>query len=337
VSLEKIKEFLRLMRPKQWFKSFYIVLGSIPAIFLMPVRFDLIVFYLFIGIFNMILLQGVIYTLNDIADLKEDKAHPTKKFRPIASGKISVKEGLLFASFLLAVALLIGYLVDLRLCLINIFILINNLLYNFKPIRFRDRKFLDIATSALNFPLRVMVGWYLFEPFNEARFTFEYSLTSIKIASNSIQSIFFNAHPLIFSLSVKFSSITLSFISMMLITYFTAVFLLSMKRLAEKNWLKKPETFRKVLKKYSMAELKLISIFSMLIVFLSFIIFAFSLKPILVLLSPLALYAFYLYYKLAFLRSDLVSRPETIFTKITKFTMLIAVFGILGLILLFLW
>jgi 4-hydroxybenzoate polyprenyltransferase len=79
VSLEKIKEFLRLMRPKQWFKSFYIVLGSIPAIFLMPVRFDLIVFYLFIGIFNMILLQGVIYTLNDIADLKEDKAHPTKK------------------------------------------------------------------------------------------------------------------------------------------------------------------------------------------------------------------------------------------------------------------
>jgi 4-hydroxybenzoate polyprenyltransferase len=77
---------------------------------------------------------------------------------PIASGKISVKEGLLFASFLLIVALLIGYLVDLRLCLINIFILINNLLYNFKPIRFRDRKFLDIVTSALNFPLRVMVG-----------------------------------------------------------------------------------------------------------------------------------------------------------------------------------
>jgi 4-hydroxybenzoate polyprenyltransferase len=333
--VEKIKGFVRLMRPSQWFKSFYIVLGSIPAIFLMPVRFDLIIFYLLVGITNMILLQGVIYTLNDIADLNEDKTHPTKKFRPIASGKISVKEGFFFASFLLAIALLIGYFFDLRLCLINIAILINNLLYNFKPIRLRDRKFFDIATSALNFPLRVMVGWYLFEPFNEARFAFEYSLTSTKIMVNSIQSIFFNAHPLIFNLSLRFSSITLSFVSMMLITYFVAVFLLSMKRIAEKHWLKEPEKFRKVLGKYTIKELKFISILSATIAFFSFILFALSLKPILTLLFPLPIYMLYWYYKSSFLRSDIISRPELAFTKLTKFTLSITLFGILGLILLF--
>lgn len=77
--MEKIKNLIKLMRPNQWFKSFFIVFGSIPAIFLMPVRFDLILLFLLAGISNMILLQGVMYITNDIADAKKDRMHPKKR------------------------------------------------------------------------------------------------------------------------------------------------------------------------------------------------------------------------------------------------------------------
>lgn len=331
-----MKNFIFLMRPKQWFKSLYIAIGSIPAIFLMPVRFDLIVFYLFIGILNMILLQGVIYIINDITDLKEDKLHPKKKFRPIASGKVSIKGGLVFASFLFFLAIFMAFLLDFRIFLIDIALLLNNLAYSIKPIRFRDRPFLDVCFAALNFPLRVMVGWYLFEPYNEARLSFQYVLTSTKLDSKSIQSLFFNAHPMIINLSIRFSTITLSFASMMLITYFMAIFLLSMKRLAEKIQFKKAEKMRKVLKYYSIPKLKAMGILSAIVSCFSFIFFALSLKPLLsVLVFPL-IYLFIYYYKLVFVRSDIVSRPEIIFKEDIKFTTILVLTAFFALILL-LW
>ncbi|MEU7755960.1 UbiA prenyltransferase family protein [Micromonospora sp. NPDC049171] len=40
----------------------------------------------------------LVYTLNDIADRHRDGGHPTKRHRPIASGRISIRVGLLLAA-----------------------------------------------------------------------------------------------------------------------------------------------------------------------------------------------------------------------------------------------
>lgn len=42
-------------------------------------------------------LASGIYVLNDLLDAKEDREHPQKRYRPIASGKVSKKIGLLLS------------------------------------------------------------------------------------------------------------------------------------------------------------------------------------------------------------------------------------------------
>lgn len=334
--MEKIKNLIKLMRPNQWFKSFFIVFGSIPAIFLMPVRFDLILLFLLAGISNMILLQGVMYITNDIADAKKDRMHPKKKNRPISCGKISVREATMFGLLLFCLALALAFVLDLKIVLIDLLLFLNNMLYSFKPIRLRDKPYVDVGSVALNSPLRSMVGWYLFEPYNQARLSFSYKFISTKNVTDSIQSVFFNAHPRIINFSIIFSTVTLSFISIMSLTYFLAIFLLIVKRLGEKLTLKNADKIRESLKYYTLVKLKLIAMFSTLMVFISLLLLSWALKPALIILSPFVLLMMYWYYKLALSKDSVVTFPEEIFVKTPKFTFALISLCIFALIILLL-
>jgi 4-hydroxybenzoate polyprenyltransferase/phosphoserine phosphatase len=55
-----------------------------------------------------------LYILNDLLDLHSDREHPWKKERPFAAGAISIPQGLLASSVLLAAALGCGFLLDLQ-------------------------------------------------------------------------------------------------------------------------------------------------------------------------------------------------------------------------------
>lgn len=329
--LGKAKYFIALMRPKQWFKSFYIIFGALPAIFLMPVKPELIIFLLAAGILNMILIQGVIYALNDIADYESDRKHPVKRSRPVASGKITKNQAFIFALILFFSACLMAFFLDIRILIIDILLVFLNILYSYRP-RLKDFIYMDIATAGLNFPLRVAVGWYLFEPYNFARFSLNFEIISRAINSNSIQALFFSAPPRIIELYVKFSSVTLSFISITVFTYFLACYLLALKRLREK--IEKHEKARKVLKKYSYAKLKGIAVSSALLVFISYIFLSWSLKLSLLFLSPILAYALKRYYSMSFEKQSIVGKPEEIFRN-REFQVLFLITGVLGLILLF--
>ncbi len=328
------RAYLNMMRPRQWFKSFYIIFGAAPAIFLLPLNLYIMSLLLILAIINLILIQGVMYVINDIADIEKDRKHPTKRFRPIASGSISAKKAYVFAAALLATALLLGYALDIKVFFIDLFLVLNNVAYSIAP-RFKDRKYLDIFSVALNFPLRVMVGWYLFEPFNQARFALNFNIVSNAIFPDTIQALFFNAPPKIIELSLRFSTITTSAISMILLTYFLAAFLLSLKRIAEKQD-DKIEKLRKVLKNYSIPQLKAISIFSALASIALFAVLALSLKPLLVFLVPIFAYMMRWYYKLGSEKNSPVKEPEKLFTKSPKFIAACALILILSGILLFL-
>lgn len=325
--------YLNMMRPRQWFKSFYIIFGAAPAIFLLPLNLYILSFLLILAIINLILIQGVMYVINDIADIEKDRKHPTKRFRPIASGLISIKKAYVFAAGLLTTALLLGYALDTKIFFIDLFLVLNNVAYSLGP-RLKDRKYLDIFAVALNFPLRVMAGWYLFEPYNQARFSMNFNLASTAISPDTIQSLFFNAPPKIIELSMRFSTITASGISMILLTYFLAAFLLSMKRIAEKQD-EKIEKLRKVLKDYSIPQLKAIAILSALASIILFVILALSLKPLLVFLSPPVAYIVYWYYKLGLAKDSPAKEPEQIFTRSPKFIASLLLILILSGILLF--
>lgn len=87
------------MRPYQWSKNLFILA---PAFFgfnqyvVSEVWLNLtLVFVAF-----CIVSSGV-YCINDIIDTEQDKLHPSKKFRPLASGAIDKKQALVLASILL--------------------------------------------------------------------------------------------------------------------------------------------------------------------------------------------------------------------------------------------
>jgi 4-hydroxybenzoate polyprenyltransferase len=92
-----ILEILRSLRIQQWIKNFFIFA---PLVFSQNV-FDLPLLVKTVSAFVLFcILSGASYILNDIQDLEEDKLHPVKSKRPLASGRLKTSHAL-FASVLL--------------------------------------------------------------------------------------------------------------------------------------------------------------------------------------------------------------------------------------------
>lgn len=89
---------VKAMRPKQWTKNLVIFAGIIfSKSLLVPELLGKTVtaFVLFC------LISGSVYIVNDLIDIERDRAHPKKRYRPLAAGKLSV-------SMAVAAAVLVG-------------------------------------------------------------------------------------------------------------------------------------------------------------------------------------------------------------------------------------
>jgi 4-hydroxybenzoate polyprenyltransferase len=78
---------LKAMRPRQWTKNLLVFAGLVFA----QQVLDIGAFGRAIGAFVLFcLLASLIYLINDLGDLESDRQHPTKRYRPLASGKLAV-------------------------------------------------------------------------------------------------------------------------------------------------------------------------------------------------------------------------------------------------------
>lgn len=102
-----IRSLVKLIRPKQWVKNTLVFAALIFAgRFLDPGAW-------WIGLLAFItfsLTASSIYVINDILDVEQDRLHPVKKHRPIASGAISLQMAILTAFLLMAITLIITFL-----------------------------------------------------------------------------------------------------------------------------------------------------------------------------------------------------------------------------------
>ncbi len=147
-----MRSFLRLLRPEQWLKNFFIFA---PLIFSKHL-FNGDYFWQAAQAFVVFaLLSSTVYIINDIADRESDRLHPTKRNRPIAAGKVSIPQAIAVALVLLvAIGLLIA-----RLNPKFIFIAAVYFLLNLGYSAFLKRVILvDVFIVAAGFMLRVLGG-----------------------------------------------------------------------------------------------------------------------------------------------------------------------------------
>jgi len=109
----KIRDKLRLVlvtvRPGQWPKNAFLfaaLLFSRNIFHPAQVLTSVLAFVIFC------LASGTVYVLNDLLDMEQDRNHPKKQSRPLASGALDPEIGALAFSILLPASLLAAYLVN---------------------------------------------------------------------------------------------------------------------------------------------------------------------------------------------------------------------------------
>ena len=105
-----MKKYLKLMRVKHYIKN---VLVLLPLVFSGKL-FDVELLKInLLGFISFCFIASFIYVINDIVDVKQDRLHPIKCKRPIASGEIEIKNAIIFSLILFLISAIFNYLVAL--------------------------------------------------------------------------------------------------------------------------------------------------------------------------------------------------------------------------------
>lgn len=150
----KLLGALRIIRIRQWVKNFFVLI----PVFFGGAMFD--VGQIVAGILTMLAFcfaASAVYCLNDVIDVEADRAHPVKRFRPVASGEVTVLEAFILMGVMVVFSMaMLSLLTEWRTVGgIVVFYLILNVLY---CIRLKDLAIVDVCVVAFGFVLRILAG-----------------------------------------------------------------------------------------------------------------------------------------------------------------------------------
>lgn len=147
-----IRNYLRLLRPRQWIKNFAIFAALLFSGSMFENSFLRLAIY---GFLVFCAVSSSIYIINDLFDIQKDKLHPFKRYRPLASGDVQINMSIILAIILAAAALLGSYYISLPFLIITIIYLILQLSYS---IVLKHTAVIDILALAGGYILRVYAG-----------------------------------------------------------------------------------------------------------------------------------------------------------------------------------
>lgn len=145
---------VRLLRPTHWTKNLTAFAGVIFGGRLAEPWAIVVDFAVFV---ILSLASSAVYVMNDICDVEFDRAHPTKKDRPIASGEVSLAGAKTLAWVLAILALVSSFLLGLGTGLCVVVYLAMNVAYS---TRLKHVLLIDVMCIATGFALRVLAGVY---------------------------------------------------------------------------------------------------------------------------------------------------------------------------------
>ena len=143
----------RSMRPKQWTKNLILFAALIFSHnFLSPLYF----FKTVAAFFIFCVISGCVYIINDLFDLKQDKNHPIKCTRPLASGALKPSVAIIATAVLLFLSIVSALLLtNLTFILIALGYFILQIAYSTV---LKHMVILDVFSIAAGFVLRAIAG-----------------------------------------------------------------------------------------------------------------------------------------------------------------------------------
>ena len=150
--MRTIRYLLESARPREWVKNLFLLA---PLLFSQSLFQGEATLRAAIAFLLFCLLTSGVYVLNDIMDLKEDRAHARKRQRPLPSGRLKASRALGFAAACLVLAIALSFALDLGFGAVALIYLGLNAIYS------RWLKHLvviDVMCIAAGFVLRVVGG-----------------------------------------------------------------------------------------------------------------------------------------------------------------------------------
>lgn len=142
----------RAMRPRQWTKNVFVFAALLfdgRMMDLAALGRSVLAFAVFCA------LSSAIYLINDLADIENDRQHPKKRFRPLASGALQPRVAKAAAAILIVLSLAVSAVLLPNVLVVSCLYLVLMVLYTFY---LKHHVILDVMSVAAGFVLRVAAG-----------------------------------------------------------------------------------------------------------------------------------------------------------------------------------
>ncbi|MGH3673809.1 MAG: decaprenyl-phosphate phosphoribosyltransferase, partial [Pseudonocardiaceae bacterium] len=143
---------VRTMRPRQWVKNVLVLAAPFVGGYLFQLHVLIAVGVAFVA---FSLAASGVYLVNDVQDVEADRAHPTKRNRPIAAGVVPPQLALFVAALLFAGALAMSFLASPNLAIVTAVYIAVQISY---CLWLKHQPVVDIAIVASGFLLRAIAG-----------------------------------------------------------------------------------------------------------------------------------------------------------------------------------
>lgn len=142
----------KTMRPRQWSKNLILFAALIFSqnLFQLTLFIDNIIAFII-----FCFLSGSVYILNDLIDLEQDRAHPKKCKRPLASGKLKPSTAIISGITLVTLALISAFSLNINFAWISLSYFILQIAYS---TLLKHIVILDVLTVSAGFVLRAIAG-----------------------------------------------------------------------------------------------------------------------------------------------------------------------------------